>query len=131
MDLASKNKVFTKTYDIIYRLVEEVTDAISMLMDPGEVEEEMGSAEIKAIFTLSDGSKVIGCRGIEGTVKRGEKCYIVRKDDIVAEGKILSMKHSKSDIKEAGKGDEFGVIMNSSAIDITEGDTLYCFKIVK
>jgi translation initiation factor IF-2 len=130
-DFAKKNKVFVRTYDIIYKLIDEIKDAGMALVEPEEVEDEIGSAEVKEIFTLSDGSKVIGCRGREGIIKRGEKAYFVRDDEIISEGKIVSMKHNKNDIKEAGKNDEFGVIINNSVDELLPGDILYCFKVLK
>ena len=130
-DLAKKNKVFTKTYDIIYKLVDEIKDAAEALVTPEDVEEEIGNAEVRGVFVLSDGTQVIGCKGMEGVVKRGEKAYIVRDDDIIGEGKITSMKHGKKDIKEGSKGSEFGVVLAKSVPNVEVGDTLYCFTILK
>lgn len=130
-DLLSKNKVFMKTYDIIYKLVEEIEEAVKTLGLPEDAEEEIGNAVIREIFVLSDGTQVIGCKGVEGTVKRGEKAYIVRDDEILAEGKIVSMKHNKKDIKEGTKGGEFGVVLNKSVQGVEVGDILYCFAILK
>ena len=130
-DLAKKNKVFVKTYDIIYKLIEEIKDAAETLVAPTEVEDEIGNAEVKQIFVLSDKTQVIGCKGVEGVVRRGEKAYIVRDDDIIAEGKIVSMKSAKKDIKEGTKGSEFGVVLAKSVPNIEVGDILYCFAILK
>ncbi len=130
-DLARKNKVFIKTYEIIYKLIDEIEDVVKTLVEPEDVEEEIGNAKIKGIFELSDGTQVIGCKGEEGTVKRGAKAYIVREDDIIGEGKIISMKHGKKDIKEGAKGSEFGVVLAKSVPNIEVGDTLYCFAILK
>jgi translation initiation factor IF-2 len=131
LDLASKLKVFTKTYDIIYKLIDEIADAVQALASPEDLEEEIGSAEIRGIFELSDGTQVIGCKGRDGFVRKGNKAYIVRNDEIIAEGKIISMKHNKNDIKEGSKGGEFGVVLNNPAKNIEVGDLLYCFKVLK
>ncbi len=130
-ELAKKNKVFIKTYDIIYKLVDEIEDVVKTMVSPEDAEEEIGNAQVKGIFELSDGTQVIGCKGTEGTVKRGEKAYIVRDDDIIGEGKITSMKHGKKDIKEGTKGNEFGVVLAKSVPNIEVGDILYCFSILK
>ncbi len=130
-DLASKNKVFIRTYDIIYKLIEEIEEAAKSLISPEDLEEEIGSAEVREIFLLSDGTQVIGCKGIDGVVKRGAKAYIVRNDEIVGEGKITSMKHNKKDIKESGKGNEFGVMLSQAVPNIEVGDQLHCFTILK
>ena len=131
VDLASKKRVFVKTYDIIYKLIDEVEEAAKALGAPEDLEEEIGSAEVREVFELSDGTQVIGCKGLDGIVKRGEKAYIVRDDEIIGEGKIVSMKHNKKDIKESTKGNEFGVVLAKSAQNVKVGDELHCFTILK
>lgn len=128
---AERSKVIVRTYDIIYKLTEEIEDALTILSTPEEAEEDLGSAEIRQVFVLSNGDKVLGGRVIDGVIKRGAKCYIVRNDDIVAEGKISSLKNNKDEIKEATKGAEFGAIISSTIEDVQEGDEIHCFKMVK
>ncbi|KKR05618.1 MAG: hypothetical protein UT34_C0002G0125 [candidate division WS6 bacterium GW2011_GWF2_39_15] len=130
LKVARDKKVLVRTYDIIYKLVEEVGDALSMLGTPQETEEEVGNAEVKAIFTLSDGSIVIGCRVKEGIMKRGCKVYVVRGDDIQGDGRIESLRIQKETLNEARKDQECGVILDSK-VDVKEGDSLYCYKIIK
>ena len=74
---------------MIYKLVEEVEEALDMLSTPSQQEEEIGNAIVKMMFTLSDGSKVLGSRVKEGILKRDCKCYVVRNDEIIAEGKFF------------------------------------------
>lgn len=129
-EFAVKNRILVKSYDLIYKLVDEISDAIVALSSPQESEEEIGSADVKALFTLSDGTLVIGCRVSKGIVKKGCKVYIVRGDDIKFEGKIQSLRHEKSTINEAGNGTECGVILDNKG-DVAIGDTLYCYKIIR
>lgn len=129
-DLAKKKKVLVRTYDIIYKLIEEMSDALNMLTIPEEAEEEIGKAKIKAIFTLSNGKKVLGSRVEEGKLKRDCKVYVVRDDEIVVEGKIKSLKINKSDVNEATKGMDCGAILDTE-VDAKEGDEIYCYKVVK
>jgi len=130
-DLAEKKKVLIRTYGIIYELVDEVNDTIEMLESGGEVEEELGTAEVKAVFTLSNGSKVVGCRVREGMLKRGERCYITRGDDILAKGKIISMRHQKDEINEAKVNDDCGVTIEPKLeVEVREGDMVHCFRVV-
>jgi translation initiation factor IF-2 len=129
-DLAEKKRVLIRSYDIIYKLVDEVKDTIEMLESGQEVEEEIGSAEVRQIFTLSNGTKVIGCKVREGILKRNEKCYVVRKDDIIGKGKIGSMKHLKSEVNEVKVGFECGIVIEPTPADIEIGDSIHCFKIV-
>jgi translation initiation factor IF-2 len=131
VDLASKKRVFVKTYDIIYKLIDEVEEAAKALGAPEDLEEEIGSAEVREVFELSDGTQVIGCKGLDGIIRRGGKAYVVRDDEIVGEGKIVSMKHNKKDIKESTKGNEFGVVLGKSVQNVKVGDHLHCFTILK
>jgi len=127
-DVARKNGVLVRTYSIIYKLIEEVEGALDMLSTPKEQEEEIGNAIIKMMFTLSDGSKVLGSRVKEGILKRDAKCYLVRNDEILAEGRIKSIRKNKDTVNEAKQGEECGVIM-SIEVDANEGDELYCYKV--
>lgn len=129
-ELALKNRILVKSYDLIYKLVDEISDAIVALSSPQESEEEIGSATVKALFTLSDGKVVIGCRVSSGVMKKGCKVYVVRNDDILFDGRVESLKREKSSINEAGNGTECGVILDNKG-DVKEGDTLYCYKIIK
>ena len=130
MALAKKKKVLVRSYDIIYKLTDEIIDALKLLSMPKETEEEIGKAVIKVIFTLSNGQKVLGNRVNEGILKKDCKCYIVREDEILAEGKIKSLKINKNDVTEAGKGIDCGVILDV-LVDAQEGDEIYCYKVVK
>ncbi len=124
-DLAKKKRVLVRTYDIIYKLIEEMSDALNMLTMPDETEEEIGNGKIKAIFELSNGQIVLGNRVQEGKLKRDCKVYIVREDEILTEGKIKSLKINKKDVNEATKGMDCGVILDTKVedIDVTQVKT--------
>ncbi len=128
--LAMQKRVLVRTYDIIYKLVDEVSDVLQSLANGGEVEEEIGNAVIKQIFTLTNGSQVIGCRMEKGVVKKGCKVYIVRGDEIIVEARIDSLRHQKDTITEAKNGQDFGAILDKN-VEAVEGDSLYCYKIIK
>ena len=127
LDYAKKNKVLVKTYDIIYKLIEEVSDALAIMSLPQESEEEIGGAVIKTIFTLSDGSQVLGCKVSKGIMKRDCKVYVVRNDEIITESKIKSLRINKDTVTEVKSGFECGIQLTSSA-DVREGDEVYCYK---
>lgn len=129
-DLAKRKKVLVRTYDIIYKLVEEMSDALDLLAMPEESEEEIGKAVVKAIFTLSNGQTVLGNKVQEGKLKRDCKVYIVRDDEILTEARIKSLKINKNDVKEATKGMDSGIILDTK-VDAQEGDEIYCYKVVR
>ena len=127
-DLARKSGVLVRTYSIIYKLIEEIEEALDMLSTPQHEEEEIGNAVIKMMFTLSDGSKVLGSRVKDGILKRDCKCYIVRNDEILAEGKIHSLRKGKDTVTEVKQGEDCGVILDID-VETNEGDELYCYKV--
>ena len=129
-DLAKKKKIIVRTYEIIYKLIEEMSDALNMLVMPEETEEEIGKSVIKEIFILSNGKKVLGSRVESGKMKRDCKVYIVRDDEILSESKIKSLKINKNDVIEATKGMDCGIIVDSD-VEAEPGDEIYCYKIVK
>lgn len=129
-EFAKKNGVLVRTYQIIYKLLEEVEDALDMLSTPKQVEEEIGNGVIKMMFILSDGLKVLGCRVKEGILKRDCKCYVVRNDEIIGEGRIQSIRIGKEKVNEAKQGEDCGVILDTD-IDCMEGDEVYCYKLSK
>ncbi|MGI6443746.1 MAG: translation initiation factor IF-2 [Candidatus Dojkabacteria bacterium] len=126
-DYAKKKKVLVKTYDVIYRIFEEIEEALAVLSLPEETEEEIGSAKIKAIFTLSDGSKVLGSKVEKGMMKRDCKVYIVRDDEIVGESKIKSLRINKDQVNEVKNGFECGIQLFEE-VDAIEGDSIFCYK---
>lgn len=130
VDFTVKNKILARPYDLIYKLIDEVTDAVSSLSMPAQTEEEIGAGEVKAIFTLSDGSQVVGFKITKGIFKKGGKIYVVRGDDIVLEARIESLRHLKDTITEGTVGMECGVVLSEKG-EILVGDTLYCYKIIK
>ncbi len=63
-------------------------------------------------------------------MKRDCKCYIVRNDEIVAEGKIKSLRIGKNTVTQASKNEECGIILDSNVDEIREGDKMFCNKVI-
>ena len=126
-DYAKKNKVLVKTYDIIYRIFEEIKEALVAMSLPQETEEEIGNATVKTIFVLSDGSKVLGSKVDKGMLKRDCKVYVVRNDEIIGESKIKSLRINKDQVNEVKNGFECGIQLVDT-IEAKEGDSIYCYK---
>lgn len=129
-DLAAKNKVLVRIYDLIYSLVDELEDVALGLQSPDEEEEIIGKAQVRKIFTLSDGSTVLGLRVESGEVKSGYMCRVTRGEDEIGIGKIKTMRCGKDKIDKAVVSAECGVVLDGH-MDALEGDKLECFKVVK
>ncbi len=128
---AKKQRILIKTYDIIYKLIEEIEEAISLMSLPSTAEEEIGNATVKQLFTLSDGTTILGSRVEEGVLKKDHKCDIVRDDEIIMESKIKTLRINKDTVTEVQKGFDCGIQLMDKDAKVKEGDEIYCYKVVK
>lgn len=129
-ELARKEKVLVRNYEIIYELIEEVGDVMDSLSEPVLEEIEVARAKVKKPFQLSNGTYVAGSEVIKGTVLKGYKVYILRGEERVADAKITSLKKGKNDVKEVTKGIECGIFLEPN-IEVEEGDEIVCYKVEK
>jgi translation initiation factor IF-2 len=130
--MAKKENVDIRTYTIIYKAIEDVTQAMTGMLDPEYVDEETGKAEIREIYKISGVGTVCGCYVTEGKIFRNCKVRIVRDSIIIHEGEIAALKRFKDDVKEVNNGYECGIsIVNYN--DLKEGDIMeaYITKEVK
>lgn len=128
--IAKREKVLVRNYTIIYKLIEEIEAVLNSMLDPEEEIVEVSRAEIKKIFVLSNGEKVFGSRVLKGNVIKGYKCLVMRGEEEVGNGKIISLKQNKADVKEVKKEQECGIIIEPD-IEASEGDIIVCYKIEK
>jgi translation initiation factor IF-2 len=128
--IAQSMHIVLMIYDILYRLVEDVKDAAESLIPPEYIEIDNGRAEIKQVITLSNKSIVLGSLVFEGKILNSSKCKILRKDEVIFEGKITSLKHLKNEVKEVATGTECGIIVSHS-IDAMEGDIIVSYIVDK
>lgn len=129
-EIAAKNKVLAKVYEIIYELTDEVEDVAAALQMPNEREEILGTAKVKKIFILSNGSRVIGTRIESGELKQGALCKLKRGEMTFGTGKIISMRCEKDTIHSAIKGGDCGLVLDMKE-EILDGDILECYRVVK
>jgi len=128
--LAEKEVVSIRLYDIIYRLTEDVEKALKGMLAPEFTEKIIGQAVVLAVFELSRGGKVAGCRVTDGEVRRNARLRLRRGKDILYEGEIASLKHEKEDEREIRTGFECGIGLKNFN-DIEVGDQVECFVLEK
>ena len=131
LNYSKKKRILVKTYDIIYKLLEEIEEAVSLMSLPSSTEEEIGEATVRQLFTLSDGTQILGSRVEEGYLKQDHKCDIVRDDEIVAEAKIKTLRINKEKVNEVKKGFDCGIQLMDSDVEVMEGDEIHCYKVIK
>jgi translation initiation factor IF-2 len=127
-ELAEREKVEIRFYDIIYKAVEDVKLALEGMLKPELKEVVLGSAEVRQVFKLSKGAVVAGCMVSTGKVSRNEQIRIVRGGETLWTGRVDMLKRFKDDVREVLQGFECGITLNGWN-DIQEGDRLESFKV--
>ena len=124
--LAESLGVSVRTYNIIYRLTEDLEKALKGMLGGEEEETVIGKAEVLAVFKIPKAGKVAGCRVREGVVRRNALARVVRNNEVIFEGPLASLKHEKDDVREIREGFECGIALKGFQ-DFQVGDTIECF----
>ena len=85
----------------------------------------MGHAEVRALFKISSVGTIAGSYVLDGKIVRNSEVKVYRKDNVIFEGKLATLKREKDDVKEVAAGYECGIKIDSFN-DITEGDVIEC-----
>lgn len=125
---ADATGVDVRDYDVIYKLLEDIQMAMEGLLEPEMVEESLGEAEVRAVFTIGK-SAVAGCYVTNGKLQRNCKVRVHRGKEIVFAGDLDSLRRNKDDVKEVATGFECGVGCDRFA-NWQEGDRIEGFKMV-
>jgi translation initiation factor IF-2 len=121
--VADREGVEIRTYSVIYRAIDELRDAMQGMLAPEEVEEALGTVEVRAIFRASRVGTIAGCYVTEGKVTRGARCRLVRDGTIVYDGQIDSLRRVQDDVREVAAGFECGIVLHNYS-DVKEGDVI-------
>ena len=127
-ELAERESVEIRLYDVIYKAVEEVKQALEGLLKPELKEVVLGAAEVRQVFRLSKAGTVAGCMVLSGTIPRTGKVRLLRDGATVWNGSIDSLKRFKDDVREVNSGFECGIALNGMN-DIKVGDTIEAYAI--
>ena len=125
---ADATGVDVRDYDVIYKLLEDIQLAMEGLLEPELVEEALGEAEVRAVFTIGK-SAVAGCYIINGKVQRNCKVRVHRGKSVVYEGDLDSLRRNKEDVKEVATGFECGIGCDRFS-SWQEGDRIESYKLV-
>jgi translation initiation factor IF-2 len=127
-ELAEREKVEIRFYDIIYKAVEEVRSALEGLLKPELKDVVTGSAEARQVFKLSKAGTVAGCMVTSGTIPRTGKVRLLRAGTVEWTGRIAALKRFKDDVREVASGFECGITLEGRD-DIKVGDVIEAFNI--
>ena len=129
-DLAKDKNVEIRLYNIIYKVVEDMEDAIKGSLEPVYEEQILGTAEVRKIFKFSKIGNIAGCHVTDGLIKNGAEARLIRDGVVVYTSKIASLQHEKDQVKEAKNGFDCGITI-ADYQDIREGDLIECYQMVE
>ncbi|MEH2237599.1 translation initiation factor IF-2 [Nostoc sp.] len=125
---ADEAGVDVREYNVIYKLLEDIQDALEGLLEPELVEEPLGQTEVRAVFPVGRGA-VAGCYVQSGKLVRNCKVRVRRNGKVIFEGVLDSLKRMKEDAREVNAGYECGVGMDKFN-DWVEGDIIESYQMV-
>ncbi|MBI4963925.1 MAG: translation initiation factor IF-2 [Desulfomonile tiedjei] len=128
--LAEQENIDIRMYTVIYDAIEDVRKAMEGMLAPVEKETVVGRAEVRQTFHVSRIGSIAGCLVVSGKIERSNQVRLLRDNVVVYQGRILSMKRYKDDIKEAQEGYECGLVLENYK-DVKVGDVVEAFIIEK
>ena len=126
-ELADVEKVEIRSYEIIYKLIEDIEAAMLGMLAPVFEEVVTGDAEVREIFSVPRIGRIAGCYVTNGSITRGSKVRFLRDGTIIWKGDISSLRRFKEDVREVQSGFECGIGL-SDYQDLKEGDVIETFE---
>ena len=128
--VCEREQIEVRFYDIIYKLIEDIENAMEGLLEPEMVEHTIGEAEIRAVFKVGkQGTAIAGSYIRDGKCERNSRVRVWRNEEVIFTGKISSLKRFKDDAKEVGTGYECGIgVQNFNDLEV--GDRLEFYQVV-
>ena len=130
MDIAKEYGVEVRYYDIIYKVVEDMEDAMKGMLDPEYEERIVGTLEIRQIFKFSKVGLIAGCHVLSGVVKNNLNARIVRDGTVIYNGKVNTLQHEKDQVKEVKKDMDCGITLENCQ-DYKEKDIIEVYELVE
>ncbi|WP_296030914.1 translation initiation factor IF-2 [uncultured Treponema sp.] len=128
--LAEQEKVEIRKYNIIYKCVEEIQQAMEGMLQPDTKDETTGTAEVRNTFKVPKIGVIAGCYVTDGVIKKTCSVNVIRDGVVIYTGKIASLKRFKDDAKEVKDGFECGIGIENWQ-DLQIGDQLEAFETIE
>ena len=116
-----------RTYSVIYKITEDLRNAMEGLLEAVEVEEAVGEVEVKQTFKASKVGRIAGCIVTEGKARRDASVRLVREGTVIWTGKLGSLRRFKDNVQEVDEGQECGIVLDGYA-DIKDEDVIEFFQ---
>jgi len=127
-EIAQRDGVALKYYDVIYSLTDDVRLAMAGQLGPEMLENVVGRAQVLEVFQAGKTGKAAGARVIEGTIKRNLRARVMRDDVVIYVASISSLRRFKDDVNEVRSGLECGIGLENNT-DIKPGDVIETFEV--
>jgi translation initiation factor IF-2 len=124
---ADREGVDVRTYSVIYKITEDLRNAMEGLLEALEVEETVGEAEVKETFKASKVGRIAGGLVTDGKAVRTASIRLIREGTVIWTGKVGSLRRFKDNVQEVDEGQEFGIVLDGYA-DVKEEDVLEFFQ---
>ncbi|MDQ3387700.1 MAG: translation initiation factor IF-2, partial [Actinomycetota bacterium] len=128
--VAEREGVEIRLYDVIYKALEEIESAMRGMLAPDKQERETGSAEVRQVFKVPNIGAVAGCMVTSGEISRNDRIRVVRDGTVIYEGSLTSLRRFKDDARSVREGFECGIGIENFN-DVKEGDVLEGFVVVE
>ena len=128
-EIAERQKVALKYYDVIYDLIDEIRAGMAGELGPEAFETVVGRAEIREVFSAGKTGRAAGLLVVDGVIRKALKARITRADVIIYQGEIASLRRFKDDVAEVRAGLECGVTFTQNFTDIKAGDFLETYEV--
>jgi len=124
---AEREGVDVRTYSVIYKITEDLRNAMEGLLEALEVEETVGEAEVKQTFKASKVGRIAGCIVTDGKAVRVASVRLIREGTVIWTGKLGSLRRFKDNVQEVEEGQECGIVLDGYA-DVKEEDVIEFFQ---
>jgi len=128
--IAEKEEIDIRNYSIIYKVIDEIKDAMEGMLSPDIVEEISGNAEIRETYKISKVGTIAGCMVLDGKIFRNSKIRLIRDNVVIYTGVLDSLKRFKDDAKEVAKGYDCGIQVKNYN-DIMVNDIIEAYQEVE
>ena len=130
LEVAKEYNVDIRLHNIIYKLVEEMEDAMKGMLDPEYEEKIIGTAEVRKLFKFSKVGTIAGSMVTDGIIKSNSKARLIRDGVVVYDGQINTIQKEKDQVKEVKQGFECGITLVNFS-DIKENDVIEAYEMVE
>ncbi len=128
VDSAKEYNVEIKLYDIIYKMIEDIENAMKGMLDPEYEEVIIGEVEVRKIFKFSKVGNIAGSHVKSGNVKIGANARLIRDGVVVVNTKIKTLQREKDQVKEVAKDMDCGLTLENYQ-DIRENDIIEVYEL--